>query len=312
MMTDQPSYPYNSHTPDEGSRPAFSDPPAQPRSYGALRLFANRRARTTDQIAQPIEPPNAPSTNGNGYHPATSERPRSVNQTDPLPRPQEAEPNVNRSPEPNVVAQQQRHLTGPLINAAPPEVTPIVPDRPLLSGVIGAFSTSSLLSLLNIQKQTGALRLVYGRSAGEIFVDRGEVVDATLGTQRGAMALFQMFGWSEGEFFFYNTTTDQRTIEASLPVLQVRATLWLDNLRQYSIIIPTTEYRIQIHPEPRGEVIIESHQWGVLTKIVSGPMSIDQLALELNEHDVMSVIRTAADLVRMGVAVVLPPIEAQD
>ncbi|MEI6043088.1 MAG: DUF4388 domain-containing protein [Chloroflexota bacterium] len=178
----------------------------------------------------------------------------------------------------------------------------------VLHGSLRAFSPSSLLSLLNIQKATGHLRMRSNKFEGYIFVDRGEVYDAGLGSVNGALALFQLFGWKQGEFTFElgGANPARRTIEASLPVLQVRATLWLDNMNKYMPIIPSTSHRIAVANEPRSEVVIEPYQWPVLTKIVSRPMSISMLATELNQ-DLMTVTRIAADLVKMGVAVVYEP-----
>lgn len=240
------------------------------------------------------------------------------------------EPRTNRPyvryhlPEENAAPQQKQ--TGPipqrtdynLARAYNPETTQPHASRngvtkepeakEVMRGVLTAFSPSSLLSLLNIQKATGNLRLRSGKAEGYIFVEKGEVFDAGLGSVNGALALFQLFGWRQGEFFFEidGPSPGRRTIEASLPVLQVRATLWLDNMNKYMPIIPSTSHRIAVASEPRSEVVIEPYQWPVLTKIVSRPLSIAQLAAELDQ-DLMTVTRIAADLVKMGVAVVYEP-----
>lgn len=181
----------------------------------------------------------------------------------------------------------------------------------VLTGRLVAFSPSSLLSLLNIQKQTGYLRLQSGGAEGYIYVEKGEVYDAGMGrVSSGALAVFQLFGWRQGEFSFEvgATPPERRTIEASLPVLQVRATLWLDSMNKYSSIIPSSNHRVSLSPEPRSEVVIEPYQWSVLTKIVSRSLSISELAVELNQ-DLMTVTRITAELVKMGVAIIKDPSE---
>ena len=147
-----------------------------------------------------------------------------------------------------------------------------------------------------------------GSATGFIYMEKGEVFDAQLDNVTGALALFQLFGWRNGEFLFETKVPApaKRTIEASLPVLQVRATLWLDNWNKFNPIIPTTAHRIGIAAEPRSEVMIEPYHWTILTRIVSAPVSITDLAAEL-QQDVMTITRIAADLVKMGVAVVYPP-----
>jgi hypothetical protein len=178
----------------------------------------------------------------------------------------------------------------------------------VLNGTLAAFSPSSILSLLNIQKQTGALHLTQASMNGYVYVENGEVWDAKLGTVIGAYALFQLFGWKQGQFNFEvnGMSTPRRTIEATLPVLQVRATLWLDSWNKYNQLVPSMAHRIVIANDPPGEVVIEPYQWAVLTKIVTKPLSIAQLAEELDQ-DLMTIARIAADLVRVGVAVVKPP-----
>lgn len=178
----------------------------------------------------------------------------------------------------------------------------------VLNGALTAFSPSSVLSLLNIQKQTGTLYLTNNNITGYIYVEKGEVWDAKLGSVIGAYALFQLFGWKEGQFSFEVNAMDtpKRTIEASLPVLQVRATLWLDSWNKYNQLVPSVSHRIMLASDPPGGVVIEPHQWAVLTKIVARPLSVAELAEELDE-DLMTVTRIAADLVRVGVAIVRPP-----
>ncbi|MEI7553973.1 DUF4388 domain-containing protein [Candidatus Chlorohelix sp.] len=190
-------------------------------------------------------------------------------------------------------------------NPAPAQVQSL---QVVMSGSLVAFSTSALLSLLNVQKQTGMLHLYNEDTFGFIYIEKGEVYDSKLDNMTGALALFQLFGWKIGDFAFEVNVPPpgRRTIQASLPVLQVRATLWLDNWNKLNPIIPTTSHRIGIASDPGTNVVIEPYHWAVLTKIVNSPISMAQLASELNQ-DVMTVTRIAVDLVKMKVAVVYPP-----
>ena len=186
--------------------------------------------------------------------------------------------------------------------------TQVQSHQVVLSGSVAAFSISSLLSLLNVQKQTGMLHLYNGATSGYIYFENGEVYDSKLDTMTGALALFQFFGWKTGDFAFEINVPPpgSRTIQASLPVLQVRATLWLDNWNKLNPIIPTTSHRIGIADDPGTNVVIQPYHWSILTKIVNSPISMTQLAAELNQ-DIITVTRIAADLVKMKVAVVYPP-----
>ena len=84
------------------------------------------------------------------------------------------------------------------------KTTPLADDNRApewtLAGVLTAFSPSALLSLLNMQKATGDLRLVNYDIVAQIFVEAGEVVEATLGRDRGLPALFYALSWTNGRF----------------------------------------------------------------------------------------------------------------
>jgi hypothetical protein len=177
-----------------------------------------------------------------------------------------------------------------------------------LAGVLAAFPPSAVLSLLNMQQVRGDLCLENQGILAHIYLDGGEVVDAMLGRDRGLAALFYALSWTSGRFFFLPGPVPPRTIRLSLPVIQVRAALWMDRWRNLDRVFPTIWHRVGLHPQPPGEVTIQPHQWQVLTRIVATPISIVRLAALLNQ-DVMAMARIAAELVNMGMAVVLPPDE---
>jgi hypothetical protein len=177
-----------------------------------------------------------------------------------------------------------------------------------LAGVLAAFPPSAVLSLLNMQQVRGDLCLENQGILAHIYLDGGEVVDAMLGRDRGLAALFYALSWTSGRFFFLPGPVPPRTIRLSLPVIQVRAALWMDRWQNLDRVFPTIWHRVGLHPQPPGEVTIQPHQWQVLTRIVAAPISIVRLAALLNQ-DVMAMARIAAELVNMGMAVVLPPDE---
>jgi hypothetical protein len=89
-------------------------------------------------------------------------------------------------------------------------------------------------------------------------------------------------------------------------VIQVRAQLWLDRWGDLRRVFPSIWYRIGIHPQPSGEVIVQPHQWQVLTRIVAEPVSLVRLAEQMHA-DVLIMTRVAAELVNLGLAIVVPP-----
>lgn len=177
----------------------------------------------------------------------------------------------------------------------------------LLAGSLHAFNLSALLSLLNIQKQSGQLTIRNRGFVAYVAVEQGEVVDASLGRIHGLPALFQAMSWGEGGFSFAATPGAERTITLSLPVVQVRAALWLDRWRNVLGVIPSLGCRITVHSSPRGDVIIKPYQWGVLTRVVGGPMTVAELAHALKE-DPLAITRICVELIELGLCKALPPL----
>jgi uncharacterized protein DUF4388 len=180
--------------------------------------------------------------------------------------------------------------------------------QPLLTGTLTAFKTSALLSLLNVQKQTGLLAIHNRGFTAEILVEDGEVVDARLGVSRGLYALFEAISWNEGIFFFFGAPIGAHTINLSLPVIQVRAALWLDRWRDVLQTIPSLGHRIIVSEAPHGDVVIKPYQWVVLTRIVAGPITVAELALALN-YPALEVMRACAELLQVGLCNLLPPLD---
>ncbi len=181
---------------------------------------------------------------------------------------------------------------------------------PVLSGSTSYFPPSAVLSLLNLQKATGVLYLQNRALAATIGLEDGEVVAATLGNDQGLPALFYALSWNTGTFEFRRVPPGPRSINLTLPVIQVRATLWLDRWKELRRFFPTIWHRVGIHPPPAGDVVIQPHQWQVLTRIVAEPISLVRLA-ELLRMDVLAVTRVAVELVMLGLAIVVAPDEGE-
>ncbi len=193
-------------------------------------------------------------------------------------------------------------ITRPLHLLPPPT------DDVLLFGTLRAFKVSALLSLLNVQRQSGVLTLRNHGLIAEVWVEGGEVVDALLGVSRGLTALFEAMSWDEGDFEFAAMPVPSRSISLSLPVIQIRASLWLDRWRDVLRVIPSLGHRITVCNAPLGDVVIKPYQWTVLTRVVTGPLTIAELALSLN-YGALDVMRACAELLDLGLCELLPPLE---
>ena len=177
-----------------------------------------------------------------------------------------------------------------------------------LAGSLAAFGPNAVLSILNLQQVTGELRLEYQDMTAAILLQQGEVIDARLGHDRGIAALFYLLTCPAGRFWFVPgpVPAGERTITLTLPVLQVRAALWQERWKQVDQVFPSVWHRVSLHPQPAGAVTVQAHQWPVLAQVIARPSSLVRLAGLLHQ-DLMPVAQTAADLVRLGLATVLPP-----
>ncbi|MGI8588719.1 MAG: DUF4388 domain-containing protein [Chloroflexia bacterium] len=230
-----------------------------------------------------------------------------VPQTVPLPWQQEAPPQPTQ---PEQVPPAPRPIERPQTARQPvgehPQPPPPNPARPVLGGLLAAFPAGAVISLLNLQRVTGVLHIRNNPFAATIDLDGGEVIGATFGGESGLPALFYIMSWNTGGFEFRLEPPGPRTITLSLPVIQVRASLWMDTWNDLRSTFPTVLHRIRIRAQPKGEVTIQPHQWPVFTRITAEPMSIARLSEELNT-DILAVTTVAAELVKLGLAVVIPP-----
>ncbi len=182
-----------------------------------------------------------------------------------------------------------------------------------LYGQLGIFSLNTILSALNLQKVTGRLTLAQYDQIAEIIIRNGEVVDAWSETERGLNALLPLFGWENGVFSFNLQPAETQTINISLPVLQVRSAVYLEDRKnthsQVSIFtreIPSVQHILEINRESDGDVSIRPENWVLLRYLVSGPQTVEKMA-EMTETPLETFIPMATELVKANMLRVLSP-----
>jgi len=182
-----------------------------------------------------------------------------------------------------------------------------------LYGQLQVFSLNTILSALNLQKVTGRLTLAQYDQIAEVIIKNGEVVDAWSQTERGLNALLPLFGWEDGVFSFNVQPAETQTINISLPVLQVRSAVYLEdqksNKRVASIFtkeIPSPQYVLQVNQDSDNDVVIKPEQWTVLRHLVTGPKTVQEVS-DLTEIPLESFITVATDLVRSNMLRVAAP-----
>ena len=98
-----------------------------------------------------------------------------------------------------------------------------------LSGSLTFMSLVDLLQLLGSNGSSGVLRVEskYASGPGTIYFSNGNPIDASNGKLKGLDALFSLFGWTEGEFFF-----SQDNIERKKVITNSRMEVILDGLKK--------------------------------------------------------------------------------
>ncbi len=96
------------------------------------------------------------------------------------------------------------------------------------AGDLNFLNMGELLQLLGTSGATGVLRITskYSHEPGMVYMEKGNPIDATKGSQKELDAIYALFGWTEGQFeFVLDNVTREKTINKS------RMEIILDGLR---------------------------------------------------------------------------------
>lgn len=77
-------------------------------------------------------------------------------------------------------------------------------SRPSLAGGLGFISLAEVIQILGGNGSTGFLQITsrHSPTPGTIYFSKGDPVHATCNGSQGLQAIYQLFGWAEGEFEF--------------------------------------------------------------------------------------------------------------
>lgn len=97
-----------------------------------------------------------------------------------------------------------------------------------ISGSLSLVSLPEIFQILGTNKSTGVLKLTstYVPHPGIIYFSKGDPINAVFATLKGLKALYSMFGWEVGDYFFYDE--DVESIEVT--ITKPRMNLVLDAL----------------------------------------------------------------------------------
>jgi CRP-like cAMP-binding protein len=85
-----------------------------------------------------------------------------------------------------------------------------------ISGSLALVSLPDIFQILGTNNATGVLKLTstYTPHPGIIYFSKGNPINAVFGSLKGPKALYSMFGWEAGEYFFYEE--DIQSIEVTI------------------------------------------------------------------------------------------------
>jgi CRP-like cAMP-binding protein len=101
-------------------------------------------------------------------------------------------------------------------------------NRIVISGSLALVSLPDIFQILGGNNATGVLKLTsnYTPHPGIVYFSHGDPINAVHGSLKGLKALYSMFGWEAGEYFFYEE--DIRSIEVT--ITKARMNIVLDAL----------------------------------------------------------------------------------
>jgi hypothetical protein len=186
-----------------------------------------------------------------------------------------------------------------------------VPDGPeaeSLYGSLSVFALSDVLTLLATTAQTGELLVVGDAAQGRLWFDKGDLVDAEVGsTATVNQAFFELACVTQGWFSFSSGrvsddhSSSGTTSVTAVPVATVLAEVGpqVEEWRVIRELLPL-EAIVTLSAEPPGEdVRIRNDQWRVLTQVGTSGHSVKSVLDTIGGDQIVG-LRTLRDLHTAG------------
>jgi Domain of unknown function (DUF4388) len=147
-------------------------------------------------------------------------------------------------------------------------------------GSLAELHLPDIIQLISVSGKTGVFHLTDGALKGQIYLNDGKIVHASLEDASGEEAVYALAIWSRGDFKFEpGISTELRTISKSNTNLLMEAARRLDEWRVLSKKIPSTELvpEFVVQDNREGQINLNTSEWLILSKI-DGGRSIKQIA----------------------------------
>lgn len=142
-------------------------------------------------------------------------------------------------------------------------------DTMAFQGSLRELPLPDIIQLVAVSGKTGVFVLKNGTEQGRIFLDRGQIVHAMLGSYRGEQAVYELSRWFAGEFVFEpGTEPPERSIEKSNTNLLMEAARQIDEWKILSKKIGSTRM-VPVHAagSMSTSVSFTPGEWAVLSKV---------------------------------------------
>ncbi len=149
-----------------------------------------------------------------------------------------------------------------------------------LVGNLKDFNLNDILQLLSMARQTGALNITHGANKGIIYFKDGIPVHAKTAENTAEGAIYEIFGWREGQFFFIGDTTEERTIKTTMQNIVMEAARRIDEWERVRDLIPDLDVVVEFNPNPQQgseNIKLVPAEWQVLS-LVNGTRTIREIS----------------------------------
>jgi Domain of unknown function (DUF4388) len=179
------------------------------------------------------------------------------------------------------------------------------PPAASLVGSLSVFNLADVLLLLSTTDQTGELQVVSETVDGKVWLARGALSNARVGTATTiGRAVFELACLTEGWFYFTAgvvSTSGQPTVPVVAVLDEVRPQV--DEWRAITSVIALGA-AVGLAPDAPGhDVQIRSDQWRVLTTVGANPNSVREVLDHIGGDPIVT-LRTLRDLHQYGLIVV--------
>jgi pSer/pThr/pTyr-binding forkhead associated (FHA) protein len=158
-----------------------------------------------------------------------------------------------------------------------------IPKAKPLSGNLSAMGLADLLQNLAQNQKSGILS-IQAKATGKIWVLKGQVVGAEVGSASGAKALYRMLGWNEGSFELLTLPPEFSESGVKNPITTSVETLLMEGFRQFDEL----EKIRKGLPDMKAQLKMKPKFTAPLSKL--HPRVLDVLQVILNEGEMQKVL----------------------